>query len=115
MGYDRGPVKEIQPKRGSSGEEIGFSSDSRWVVSGSQDGAVYLWDLSPLPGKEKLEVAEVPETHRYLQKAPSLEAAVVCRPSEGGGGHAPSRAVRFNPRYGMLAVGGEELVSCPII
>lgn len=68
-----------------------------------------MWDLHPQSGEEKLMVPDVPEAYRYTQKAPNLEARITLSASEGI--YAPSRAVRFNPRYCMLGVGGEELVS----
>jgi hypothetical protein len=40
-----------------------------------------------------------------------MEATVTLQPGEGGMGYAASRALRFNPQFCLLAVGGEELVS----
>lgn len=88
-----------------SGEEVCWTADSHWVLSGSADGSIVAWDLTPPNGQTKLETV----TSRD-EPAPTLHPATVLRPS-GQGSHAASRAVRFNPRFSMLAVGGEELVS----
>jgi COMPASS component SWD2 len=87
-----------------SGEEVCWTADSNWVMSGCPDGSIVAWDLTPPNGSAKLKAV----TGRD-EPAPTLHPASVLRPS--GEGHAVSRAVRFNPRYAMLAVGGEELVS----
>jgi hypothetical protein len=50
-----------------------------------------------------------PAPHGGLQRIPTLEPIV--RLQSGGVEGVASRCVRFNPRYGMLASGGEDLVS----
>lgn len=88
-----------------SGEEVCWTSDSHWVLSGSPDGSIAVWDLTAPNGQTKLEPLSGPN-----EPAPTLKPTTVLRPSN----EAPvpaSRAVQFNPRYGMLAVGGEDLVS----
>lgn len=83
----------------SSGEEVSFTADSRFVVSGSNDGKVYFWDLGTedLTGPETMERPWV-----------ELRPCAVAKSSLDPG---PSRCVRFNPRHQMMAVGGNELVS----
>lgn len=99
-------VGEVQPRHGASGEEVSWSSDSRWVASGSADGGIFLWDLAPPPGQDKIEPPTLPEHLRYSQPAPSLSPAVSL-----SGSRASTRAVKLNPKYLVLVVGGEELVS----
>ncbi|KAI0749505.1 WD40 repeat-like protein [Daedaleopsis nitida] len=86
----------MEPSRGCSGEEVSWTPDSKFVVSGSLDGRICVWDVSGLEGKEgpvnpKAEV-------RPLQPVTVLE------------GHpGPSRCVKFNPRFAMMASAGAEL------
>lgn len=86
-----------------SGEEVCWSADSNWVLSGSIDGTIVAWDLTPPTGAAKLESVGRDRLAETLKPVTVLKA--------GDGQHAPSRAVAFNPRYGMMGVGGEELVS----
>ncbi|TXT04928.1 hypothetical protein VHUM_04011 [Vanrija humicola] len=86
-----------------SGEEVCWSADSRWVFSGSRDGNIMAWDLSPPDGATKLDAPA------QNSPPPTIQPSVILRP--GDGQHAASRAVQFNPRYSLLAVGGEEFVS----
>jgi len=95
-----------QPRHGSSGEEVSWSSDSRWVASGSADGGIYLWDLTPPPGQDKIESPNVPEHLIYSHPAITVHPTVSLSASR-----AASRAVKLNPRFLLMAVGGEELVS----
>ncbi|KAL7423552.1 hypothetical protein Q5752_001132 [Cryptotrichosporon argae] len=75
--------------RALSGEETGFTADSRWAFSGGADGAVAFWALDTAQ-----DAADV-----------TMRPTRVVRPD----GARLSRAVRFNPRLCMLAVGGDEL------
>ena len=101
LGRDRGGVNG-----GASGEEISWSSDSRWIVSGSADGNIYLWEIAPSPGQTKIEPPNIPDNALYTHPAPTLQPTITLT-----GSRAASRAVKFNPRFVLLAVGGEELVS----
>lgn len=106
--YDLSILRRLdsqQPGLGRlSGEEVCWTADSKWVLSGCPDGAVAAWDLTPPDGT-------IPQTSTTrAESAPTLQPTALLRPG-GDGLHAVSRAVRFNPRYGLLAVGGEELVS----
>ena len=85
------------PYRGISGDEVCWTPDSKFVVGGSQDGRVYFWDFS--------EPANLPKP------APRGTDPVVLLPSVNLDGHpGPSRCVKFNPRFIMLATAGAELV-----
>jgi COMPASS component SWD2 len=102
--------KVVQNRRGASGEEVCWSSDSRWVISGSADGSVYMWDMAP-PGQERPQVDPSLDTLRdkhekHFRLAKSMEPSVVLP----GRGMGASRAVAMNPRYLMMAVGGDDLV-----
>jgi COMPASS component SWD2 len=99
MGLERrspGAPPEIRPQRGCSGEEVSFTPDSKFVVGGSLDGRVHIWDLNPLASIK---------TEEY--KGPIIKI----QPIANLDGHpGPSRAVKFNPRFAMMASAGSELV-----
>ncbi|WWD18223.1 hypothetical protein CI109_102673 [Kwoniella shandongensis] len=105
---DRQGNKDVQPRRGVSGEELSWTADSNWVVSGSADGNVLFWDLTRPNGVDKLKRDDLKEgdggERWYMKEIPEVQAKVLLR-----GNGAVSRAVRFNPRYNMMAVGGEDL------
>ncbi|WVO13037.1 hypothetical protein L204_100646 [Cryptococcus depauperatus] len=105
--------KGVEPRRGVSGDELTWTADSRWVISGSADGNLVFWDLSPPPGKAKLERddymngnfdPENPPDWTTMQ-IPELRPAMVLPPH---GGEGPTRAVKFSPRYNVMAVGGHD-------
>lgn len=86
----------VMPVKGISGEEVGWTTDSKFIVSGSQPGKIYFWDSSMIPATP----------------APEGENAKVLTPVVTLDGHpGPSRCVKFNPRYQMFASAGAELVS----
>ncbi|OCH95450.1 WD40 repeat-like protein [Obba rivulosa] len=86
----------IEPIRGSSGEEVSWTPDSKFVVSGSLDGKVYVWDVQNLPVKQGDVDLKTPPLR--LKPITVLE------------GHpGPSRCVRFNPRLAMMCTAGVEL------
>ena len=88
----------IEPQRGCSGEEVSWTPDSKYVLSGSADGKIVLWDVSNLPAKQG----------PINTKAEPL----VIPPIAALEGHpGPSRCVKFNPRLAMMASAGAELVS----
>ncbi|TFY55467.1 hypothetical protein EVJ58_g8234 [Rhodofomes roseus] len=89
------PLK-IEPERGCSGEEVSWTPDSRFVISGSADGKVVVWDVQHLPVKEgPINLKDVPTR---LKPVAVLD------------GHpGPSRCVRFNPRFAMMCTAGAEL------
>ncbi|KAK4683872.1 COMPASS component SWD2, partial [Tremellales sp. Uapishka_1] len=92
-----GLTTDIVPRRGTSGEEVSWSSDSKWVVSGSKDGQVVFWDIAQI--QRSHEDAAGMENRRSETLLPQVVVEA----------ERESRAVKFNPRYAMLAVGGEEL------
>lgn len=106
--FDLAPIRRLtghRPLGKASGEELSFTADSRYVVSGSADGTVYFWSL----GQEHLDKV-VPVPGGKVLAAKTLQADVVVQ-SNGLGVRGPSRAVKFNPRFCVMGVGGEELVS----
>jgi COMPASS component SWD2 len=90
-----------------SGEEVSWSGDSKFVISGSGDGQICVWDLNPIDGLEKLQGP--PIVPGVNPRCITLDPWVKLQ--SGGVEGVPSRCVRFNPRLGMLASGGEDLVS----
>lgn len=87
----------IEPAKGSSGEEVGWTPDSKYVIGGSLDGRVLIWDAQNLPQR----------TGPVDLKAHPLRMA----PLVALDGHpGPSRCVKFNPRYNMMVSAGAELV-----
>ncbi|KAH9940987.1 WD40-repeat-containing domain protein [Amylocystis lapponica] len=91
-----GSPLSIEPVRGNSGEEVSWTPDSKYIISGSLDGRICVWDVQNLPQKQgPVDL----KTHPLrLQPIASLE------------GHpGPSRCVRFNPRFAMLCTAGAEL------
>lgn len=86
----------IEPQRGNSGEEVSWTPDSKYVVSGSLDGRILVWDVQKLPVRQGAVDLKVPPMR--LRPLASLE------------GHpGPSRCVKFNPRLAMLCTAGTEL------
>ena len=92
----------MEPSRGCSGEEVSWTPDSKFVVSGSLDGKICVWDVSNLERKEG--PVNVKAEVRPLQPFTTLE------------GHpGPTRCVKFNPRLAMMASAGAELVSTVLL
>lgn len=88
----------IEPAKGNSGEEVSWTPDSKYIVGGSLDGRVFIWDVQNLPMRSgDLDLKFPPQRVHPLTVL------------EGHPG--PSRCVRFNPRYAMLCSAGAELVS----
>lgn len=87
----------VNPTKGISGEEVSWTPDSKFVIGGSLDGKICIWDLSELH-PSPLE-GPVPLLKR-VKPIHTLE------------GHpSPARCVKFNPRYAMMATAGLDLVS----
>lgn len=101
VGLERGKLGAtlgVNPTKGISGEEVGWTPDSKFVVSGSLDGKICIWDTQNLPNyaNEDIDLARAP---LRLQPCSTLD------------GHpGPSRCVRFNPRFAMMVTAGSELV-----
>ncbi|EIW58086.1 WD-repeat containing protein SWD2 [Trametes versicolor FP-101664 SS1] len=86
----------IEPSRGCSGEEVSWTPDGKFVVGGSLDGKICVWDVQNLPAKEGPVDLKSPPV-RFMPMS-VLE------------GHpGPSRCVKFNPRFAMLCSAGAEL------
>lgn len=90
-----------QGTRLNSGEEVCWTPDSKFVLSGSEDGKIYVWDIA---GRGELQPP------RPGRDADTIQA---CRVLTGHVG--PSRCLRFNSRFAMLAVASTELVSVKCI
>ncbi|GJE85519.1 WD40 repeat-like protein [Phanerochaete sordida] len=88
--------ESIEPQRGISGEEVSWTPDSKFVVGGSLDGKVMVWDVQNLPVKEgPIDLKAHP---LRLQPITKLD------------GHpGPTRCVKFNPRLAMMCTAGAEL------
>ncbi|KAJ7650567.1 WD40-repeat-containing domain protein [Roridomyces roridus] len=86
----------IEPSKGSSGEEVGWTPDSKYIVSGSLDGKIFIWDCQQLPTRSGDVDLKVP---------PMKLLPIVVLDGHPG----PSRCVRFNPRLAMMVSAGAEL------
>ncbi|KAF9532588.1 WD40-repeat-containing domain protein [Crepidotus variabilis] len=83
----------IEVQKGVSGEEVSWTPDSKYVVGGSLDGRILVWDLQNIPPRPEGSKSPV-----KLQPVTVLD------------GHpGPARCVKFNPRYAMMATAGQEL------
>lgn len=88
----------LNATKGISGEEVSWTPDSKFVIGGSTDGKICMWDVQKLP----VRVNEPIDLNR---------APLVLQPMVALEGHpGPSRCVRFNPRFAMMASAGAELV-----
>lgn len=85
--------------RNELGEELCWTPDSKWIISGSTNGDIHMWDMAPPPGKSRLDPADY------------TSATVVPNVTLPGASRGASRAVRFHPRLCEMAVGGDDLVS----
>lgn len=86
----------IDPVKGNSGEEVSWTPDSKYVVGGSLDGRIAVWDVQNLPARSGVVDLKVPPTR--LQPLTTLD------------GHSgPARCAKFNPRLAMMVTAGAEL------
>ncbi|KAG6332493.1 hypothetical protein ID866_6595 [Astraeus odoratus] len=86
----------IDPAKGNSGEEVSWTPDSKYVVGGSLDGRIAIWDVHDLPTRTGAVDLKIPPLR--IQPLASLE------------GHpGPARCVKFNPRLTMMVTAGAEL------
>jgi COMPASS component SWD2 len=87
----------IEPVKGISGEEVSWTPDSKYVVGGSLDGKILIWDVQNLPVKTgEVDLSAPPAK---IQPMTTLD------------GHpGPARCVKFNPRLAMMCTAGSELV-----
>lgn len=103
VGLERGKAgKETapQPVKGISGNELCWTPDSKYVVGGSQDGKIFVWDCSHLLNEDN--------SVKIIPKGEEVKPLEAIHTLEGHPG--PSRCVQFNPRWAMMASAGAELV-----
>ncbi|TFK72975.1 WD40 repeat-like protein [Pluteus cervinus] len=91
-----GTPGSIEPSKGNSGEEVCWTPDSKYIIGGSLDGRVYVWDVQALPTR----TGEVD-----LKVTPARITPLTVLDGHPG----PSRCVRFNPRSAMMCTAGAEL------
>lgn len=85
----------VSPVKGISGEEVGWTSDSKFIIGGSYTGKICMWDCAEIP----------------LADNANREEPKVLTPSVTLNGPLGStRCVKMNPRHQMLATAGTELV-----
>ncbi|MBW0510606.1 hypothetical protein O181_050321 [Austropuccinia psidii MF-1] len=83
-----------------SGQETTWTPDSRYVLSGSADGKILVWDIQP-PKDDPIHAIRPPQSpHATWQPLKIYDGHQAGR---------PSKCVAFNPRYGMLATAATEL------
>jgi len=100
VGLERRSVmtqKGIEPSKGCSGEEVSWTPDSKFVVSGSLDGRIVVWDLQDLQTRTGDIDLSIPP--QVIKPFTSLDS----HPE-------PSRCVKFNPKFAMMASAGPQLV-----
>lgn len=116
------------PNPGVSGNEVSWSPDGRYVISGcvpssslsllsfntlvltplyirsgAIDGKIHIWDVNPPSGTTTSSSADRPP--------PGPNCTLFPLKSHQGHLSGSSRCVGFNPRSGMLVTGGNDLVS----
>jgi len=92
-----GAPLSVNPTKGISGEEVSWTPDSKFVLGGSLDGKICVWDMQNLvvPANEPVDLTRPPAR---LLPVTTIE------------GHpGPTRCVRFNPRLAMMVTAGAEL------
>ncbi|CAA7266918.1 unnamed protein product [Cyclocybe aegerita] len=88
--------QSIEPTKGISGEEVSWTPDSKYVISGSLDGRVFIWDIQNIPPQR-------PDSER--QSSPMRLQPLTVLDGHPG----PSRCVKFNSRFAMMCTAGHEL------
>ncbi|THH10876.1 hypothetical protein EW145_g1015 [Phellinidium pouzarii] len=87
----------LNPTKGISGEEVSWTPDSKFVLSGSLDGKICIWDVQDLPVRANEPID--------LTRPPKVIAPITTLEGHPG----PARCIRFNPRLAMMATAGAEL------
>ncbi|KAG2336229.1 WD40 repeat-like protein [Suillus weaverae] len=86
----------IDASKGNSGEEVSWMPDSKYFISGSLNGKIFICDIQNLPVRSG--VVDLKAHPMRLQPLTTLD------------GHPdPSRCVRFNPRLAMIVSTGAKL------
>ncbi|ORY56807.1 WD40 repeat-like protein [Leucosporidium creatinivorum] len=102
MGLERAVAspyeRPMEPSAGLSSEEVKWTPDGRFVVGGSIDGKIHVWDVAPPP-----------EQRPPHYPPPSPECTLFPIKSIDGHVGGPSRAVAFNPKTAMFASAGNDL------
>ncbi|KAH7106455.1 WD40-repeat-containing domain protein [Auriculariales sp. MPI-PUGE-AT-0066] len=107
-GLERGKTGNISvtPQRGISSEEVSWTPDSRYVVGGSHNGRVLVWDIAGWAPRLKQRLEDV----KGLPDSQAKPEPYVIPPLVNVDGHTgPSRCVKFNPRVAMMATAGPDL------
>lgn len=94
-----GAVLGVNPTKGISGEEVSWTPDSKFIVGGSLDGKLCIWDVQNLPARINEPVD--------LSRSPLVLAPLAILDGHPG----PARCVKFNPRLAMMVTAGAELVN----
>lgn len=102
---DKQGEMNVKPGRGLSGHEVCWTPDSTFVMSGSHDGRICIWDLSPPPGQDSLPVQPARDANSP-NPIQTFEPCAVLNEEKLGG---PSRVVAMSPRYMMAVTGGENV------
>lgn len=108
VGLERGKIgREInpQPSKGISGNEVSWTPDSKFIVGGSQDGKVLVWDCTGFVNENG--------DAKQIKKGQDPIAIHPIHVLEGHPG--PSRCVQFNPRWAMMASAGAEMVIMTVV
>ncbi|GAA5989856.1 hypothetical protein JCM5350_006589 [Sporobolomyces pararoseus] len=91
--------RPIEAHAGLSSEEVKWSPDGRYVIGGSIDGSIHVWDVAPPPSEIDPD-RPAPSASCTLHPIKTIETA---HP------RGPSRVVAFNPKSAMFASAGNEL------
>ncbi|CAG8502985.1 481_t:CDS:2 [Paraglomus brasilianum] len=74
---------------GLGGDDAGFTPDGRFVIGGSQDGVISIWDIqTPTPAFASIDIRPLKQLESHTK---------------------PSQVVKFNPRYLMMVSGCTDL------
>lgn len=85
------PSLSAVAEAGASGQEVCWSPDGKFVLAGSADGAVYVYEIPP----------------KVDDQAPPPGTDMTIRPCARLDGHSgPIRALAFSPKSAVMATGG---------
>lgn len=95
----------VDPAPGISREEVTWTPDSKFVVGGSLDGRILVWDVQNLRPLDP-----PPPSDDSMNPRPTFPPIRIQPLTVLDGHPGPSRCVKFNPRFAMMATAGTELV-----